>query len=204
MLRVIREFEPTWVIAENVRGLLSLDNGLVFEQVCLDLEASNYQVQPFLIPACAINAPHRRDRVWFVANNISKQEHATTESGFHTESCEQNLDTADATVLRCDGDDAQRQGIQRNDIPCRETGSSYKQAFWDEPWPAVATRLCTLDDGLRRNVVRPDGRRDAEVIPRPKGWRNASLKAAGNSIVPQVAVEIMKAIKSTYETPEEA
>jgi DNA (cytosine-5)-methyltransferase 1 len=71
MLRVIREVEPTWVIAENVRGLLSIDNGVVFEKCCSDLEALGYEVQPFVIPACAVNAPHRRDRVWIVAHSTS-------------------------------------------------------------------------------------------------------------------------------------
>lgn len=68
MLRVIREFEPTWVIAENVRGLLTQGGGVVFEQVCTDLEDAGYEVQPIVIPAVAVNAPHRRDRVWFIAN----------------------------------------------------------------------------------------------------------------------------------------
>jgi DNA (cytosine-5)-methyltransferase 1 len=69
MLRAIQEIKPTFVIAENVAGILSIDDGLVFEQVCLDLEAQGYEVQPFIIPAAAKNAPHRRDRVWFIATN---------------------------------------------------------------------------------------------------------------------------------------
>jgi len=68
MLRVIREVEPTWVIAENVRGLLSIDNGMVFEDCCSSLEALGYDVQPFVIPACGVGAPHRRDRIWIVAH----------------------------------------------------------------------------------------------------------------------------------------
>lgn len=71
MLRVIRLTEPKWVIAENVRGLLTMQQGVVFEQVCTDLEESGYEVQPFIIPAVAVNAPHRRDRVWFVACNTN-------------------------------------------------------------------------------------------------------------------------------------
>jgi len=71
MLRAIQEIKPTFVIAENVAGILSIDDGLVFEQVCLDLEAEGYEVQPFVIPAAAKNAPHRRDRVWFVATNTN-------------------------------------------------------------------------------------------------------------------------------------
>jgi DNA (cytosine-5)-methyltransferase 1 len=69
MLRAIQEIKPTYVIAENVFGITNIDGGLVFEQVCLDLEAEGYEVQPFIIPAASKNAPHRRDRVWFVAQN---------------------------------------------------------------------------------------------------------------------------------------
>jgi len=68
MLRVIREIKPTWVVGENVFGLTNWDGGLVFEQVQADLEAEGYEVQPYVLPACAVNAPHRRDRVWFVAH----------------------------------------------------------------------------------------------------------------------------------------
>ena len=67
MLRAIREVKPKWVIAENVFGITNIDGGLVFEQVCLDLENEGYEVQPFIIPAAAKNAPHRRDRCWFLA-----------------------------------------------------------------------------------------------------------------------------------------
>lgn len=67
MLRVIREIQPTWVVGENVRGLINWNGGLVFDEVQADLEAIGYEVTPFILPACAVNAPHRRDRVWFVA-----------------------------------------------------------------------------------------------------------------------------------------
>ena len=67
MLRVIREVSPRYVVAENVCGLLSQQRGVVFESVCADMEAIGYEVQPFVIPACAVDAPHRRDRVWIVA-----------------------------------------------------------------------------------------------------------------------------------------
>lgn len=68
MFRAIQEIAPAWVVAENVRGILSIDGGMVFEGVCSDLEAAGYSVQAFIIPACAVDAPHKRERVWFVAN----------------------------------------------------------------------------------------------------------------------------------------
>ena len=69
MLRVISEVKPTYVVGENVRGLTNWSGGLVFEEVCVDLESQGYEVQPILLPACAVGAPHRRDRVWFIAKN---------------------------------------------------------------------------------------------------------------------------------------
>jgi len=67
MLRIIREVAPTYVVGENVRGLVNWSEGMVFEEVCADLEAEGYDVQPFVLPAAGVGAPHRRDRVWFVA-----------------------------------------------------------------------------------------------------------------------------------------
>ena len=69
MLRVISEVKPTYVVGENVRGLTNWNGGMVFEEVCVDLESQGYEVQPILLPACAVGAPHRRDRIWFVATN---------------------------------------------------------------------------------------------------------------------------------------
>ncbi|HOW60093.1 MAG TPA: DNA (cytosine-5-)-methyltransferase [Candidatus Omnitrophota bacterium] len=81
MLRVIRLTKPRWVIAENVRGLFTMQNGMVFEQVCLDLENSGYEIQPFIIPAVAVNAPHRRDRIWFVAHAVGDTADRKKKSG---------------------------------------------------------------------------------------------------------------------------
>lgn len=73
MLRAIREVRPRWVVGENVRGLVSWNGGLVFDEVQTDLEAEGYEVLPFVLPACAVDAPHRRDRVWFVAFNANSR-----------------------------------------------------------------------------------------------------------------------------------
>lgn len=99
MLRAIREIQPTWVVGENVAGILTMvqpgtetslgceqslfseedrerilvEQEYVVETVCGDLEREGYSVQPFVIPACAVGAPHRRDRVWFVAYRDSNR-----------------------------------------------------------------------------------------------------------------------------------
>jgi DNA (cytosine-5)-methyltransferase 1 len=67
MLRAIREIQPRWVVGENVFGLVNWSGGLVFHEVQANLEAEGYEVQPYVLPACAKDAPHRRDRIWFVA-----------------------------------------------------------------------------------------------------------------------------------------
>lgn len=97
MLRAIQEIQPTWVIGENVAGILTMvqsgeetevANGCsifeednrkrvllrqeyVVETICQDLEREGYSIQPILIPACAVGAPHRRDRMWFVAHRTN-------------------------------------------------------------------------------------------------------------------------------------
>lgn len=162
MLRIIREFSPSWVIAENVGGLVTWSGGLVFETVCADLETSGYEVQPFVIPAAAVGAPHRRDRIWFVAN---------------------------AGRLR---------GDARRPTPIRPKGQEPEQPYgkradWNRDWQEVAFATCLprMDDGLPPRLVRlPDGTTISEAR-----WRKEALKAYGNAIVPQVAMEIMKAIK---------
>jgi DNA (cytosine-5)-methyltransferase 1 len=67
MFRIIKEIRPTYVIGENVRNLISIREGVVFEQVCTDLESEGYEVQTFVLPASAVNAPHQRYRCWIVA-----------------------------------------------------------------------------------------------------------------------------------------
>jgi DNA (cytosine-5)-methyltransferase 1 len=69
MLRAIREIKPRYVVGENVRGIASWSDGLVFEEVFSDLESEGYEVQAFLLPAVGINAPHKRDRFYFVAKD---------------------------------------------------------------------------------------------------------------------------------------
>ena len=63
MLRIIKEAKPTWVLGENVAGIIKME----LDKVLSDLESIGYETRAFVIPACAVNAPHRRDRVWVVA-----------------------------------------------------------------------------------------------------------------------------------------
>ena len=68
MFRIIQEFTPRWVIGENVKGLTNIQDGVVFETVCTDLEGEGYEVRTFNIPAAGVGAPHRRERLWIIAH----------------------------------------------------------------------------------------------------------------------------------------
>jgi DNA (cytosine-5)-methyltransferase 1 len=80
MFRIIKVFQPKFVIGENVPGIVNIQDGVVFETVCTNLEDEGYEVQPFNIPAAAVGAPHQRKRIWFiavrsdVANTVSNDE----------------------------------------------------------------------------------------------------------------------------------
>lgn len=80
MLGIIQAFRPRDVVAENVPGLVSWNDGLVFEQVQADLEAAGYAVQSFVLPACGTGAPHQRDRVWIVARRIDRASATATDA----------------------------------------------------------------------------------------------------------------------------
>ncbi|HPR90277.1 MAG TPA: DNA (cytosine-5-)-methyltransferase [Synergistaceae bacterium] len=79
MLRIIREVKPTWVVGENVAGILSMDGGAVFEEICTSLENEGYTVESFVLPAISVGAPHRRDRIWIIAHLESKRKRMRVE-----------------------------------------------------------------------------------------------------------------------------
>ena len=66
MFKLIQKHRPTWVIGENVAGLIAL--GL--DSVLADLESENYRTRTFVIPACSVNAKHRRDRLWIIGERV--------------------------------------------------------------------------------------------------------------------------------------
>jgi len=198
MLRVIREFKPTWVVAENVRGLLTINEGVVFQQVCLDLEGEGYEVQPFIIPAVAVNAPHRRDRVWIVAyrasNRLSGQRPAAQdEEGYApgSESTGQLARRPEGPHSNAPDTESQGRELRKR----REKEGVFGCDAWNQNWLEVATELCGVDDGISYEL---DGLKLTKA-----GHRVERLKALGNSIVPQVAIEIFRAINEDLFTHKE-
>lgn len=193
MLRVIQFTKPTWVIAENVRGLLTLNEGVVFQQVCADLEANGYEVQPFIIPAVSVNAPHRRDRIWFVAHAISSPDRGTSRSDGSQKEEERlsERDEVGKSGKPSEVRDASNPRHQRQAFKEQQAAGN-EQYSWDCDWLEVATELCGVDDGLSAAL-------DGFELSKPK-HRQERLKSLGNSIVPQVAIEIMKSIKHAEVT----
>lgn len=253
MLRVIREILPRWVVGENVAGLLTMvqpgadvevggqtslfgedyrkrvlhRQEYVIETICRDLEREGYAVQPLLIPACAVGAPHRRDRIWFIAHRTNAggeamqftgqngiyavgtsshtdgDRYKTREEGERAESCgreyfPQSEKWRDAPE-RFNGLDGfsriaadpygkrqkygNDQGPERRNKPDERFKTQYSSSIW-EKFPTQSP-ICSGDDGL-------SGRLDGITFSK---WRQESVKAYGNAIVPQVAYEIFKTIE---------
>ena len=193
MLRTIQEVQPRWVVGENVLGLVNWNGGLVFEEVQTDLEAKGYEVQAYVLPACAKNAPHRRDRVWFIAYNASN----TNSNGFNK--CNSKYEIAStyrginafSNINKSNGNgnatNSDKIGFSTK-MGNGELGGELGFTKRDEQnmWNSFPTQppICGGDDGLPTEL---------DSISLSK-YRKESLMAYGNAIVPQVAYEIFKAI----------
>ncbi len=194
MLRAIKEIKPKFVIAENVFGITNIDGGLVFEQVCVDLENEGYEVQPFIIPAAAKNAPHRRDRCWFIASNTngnglnqcnSNDEINTSQGGQYAFNDIEQIPTDSKCIGRTEIRDDNGQFKTPQQSECRKqqfSGADSAQSWWRD-FPSQSP-ICGGDDGLPTQL---DG------ITFSK-WRAESIKGYGNAIVPQIAYQLFQII----------
>jgi DNA (cytosine-5)-methyltransferase 1 len=225
MLRTIREVQPRWVVGENVFGLVNWSGGLVFHEVQADLEAAGYEVWPYVLPAAAVNAPHRRDRVWFVAKNTKCNGLVFGESNQEGAEIREFRNTCTGSSIgvylsegptphpngngfnQCNGNDENEYGdaadtghtgLQGSQINgsiggSRQESDKLTTGCVRSNWQNFPTQspICTGNDGLSPRL---DG------ITFPK-WRKESIKAGGNAIVPQVALQIFKAIEQYEQTP---
>lgn len=194
MLRAIREIQPRWVVGENVRGLTNWNGGVVFDEVQADLETEGYEIIPFLLPACAVNAPHRRDRIWFVAhsNNARTNIGLQSQSEWSEDNWNGGFAQSEFGQSNGNGDVADTKNIRREDalengeLERGRFGQSYQRNVWDS-FPSVSP-ICNGNDGISHRL-------DSITFSK---WRNESIKAGGNAIVPQVVYQIFKAIEE-YE-----
>lgn len=194
MLRCVKEVKPKYVIGENVRGLVNWNGGLVFHEVQDDLEREGYEVQSFLIPAASVNAPHQRYRIWFVAyckdfgcqptkTSNKWEEHIQNDRNGIRTSFESNGEIRNVTnpnITRL-----QQQHFTSEPIKKKKFS---RASFEGRDFTSFPTKspICGGDDGIPREL-------DSITFSK---WRNQSIKAYGNAIVPQVAFEIFKAIQS--------
>ena len=185
MLRVISEVQPVFVVGENVAGLLSMENGRTLERIFSDLENEGFRIETFVIPACAIGAWHRRERVWIVAyrdgnnqktGNIYPNSQSTKyEQSWNSQSRQNGLTNIykDTPYTISTGQQTGRNG----NITKRQAQFAWINATTGEQWQS--------EPSVGRVVHGLSGRVDR-------------LKALGNAIVPQVAYEIFKAIEQTF------
>jgi len=179
MLRAVREIRPRYVVGENVRGLTNWNGGLVLDQVCSDLELEGYQVQSFILPAVAKNAPHRRDRIWIVAHSDDGQRRYENET-LRTRGNSSTASSAYTTNTECFRSPWKEYG--------KEEPGQHPKAHPRSWWKDFPTQspVYSGDDGLPR---------DLDGISFSK-WRNESIKAYGNAIVPQIALELFQVIQN--------
>lgn len=178
MFRIIKEAKPTWVIGENVPGIINM----ALDEVCVDLESEGYEVQTFIIPACAVNAPHRRDRVWIIAHSKHNGRAAAEK--------QRNDSKALAGCEKGQGCAQQSKGVcppafmaDTNCTGCEKLNSpalAARAGFSARPFATVEYRgdieptICRNDDGI------PD--------------RVDKLKSLGNAVVPWIPAIIGKFI----------
>lgn len=219
MFRLIRECQPTWVIGENVAGLINL--GL--DEVCADLEGEGYSVQPFVIPACAIGAPHRRDRLWIIAckngdanaNRIGSGRRRLLRS--HQQEINQRGCKQRRTEPRDRKEREPRSVCQNVADPCSfgssgqgravRSGNQEKERDRQEcrvindrgrtPKPGMGRGLDGIPaqlDAIRRGWLDGTWEQGIPRVSTENHYRKDRLKAYGNAVVPQVVQVIGEAI----------
>jgi len=190
MLRVIREAQPAWLIGENVAGLVTME----LDNILSDVESLGYSAWPLIVPACAVDARHRRDRVWIVAhaNERRGEQCDKNERGFSKpdpECAGLGEDVADADESSCQGNERAERGKPKRTEHQQHCGRQLESA------------ICGMADGLPEGLDGGSGfcqwpEEDYSTPRVATGIKHRAhrLKGLGNSIVPQVAEEIIRAI----------
>tara|TARA_R100001224_G_scaffold60789_1_gene36216 strand:- start:1150 stop:2088 length:939 start_codon:yes stop_codon:yes gene_type:complete len=208
---IVQAKRPDWCVFENVSGHISL--GL--DTVLSDLESKGYSCQAFVIPACAVNAPHRRDRVWIIARNVGNSEHdgssAATVSGKHGQDeagCAERQSAAkqsegaskprhDANVGNSDDAVQRGKALADTDNEGSQGRLSGRQSTeWQgEHGHARCSGTAHRQPAKDWWAIEPPVGRVAHGIP----GRVDRLKGLGNAIVPQIAMQIGLTIKAVRD-----
>lgn len=175
MLRIIGEIHPSWVVPENVPGIINWSGGLVFNEVQDDLENKGYEVCPIILPAVGRGAIHRRRRVWFVAYSASngcKGRHKET-GGTQRQSEQRWMQQSSGGSSFNAYTNSKRLQGNSSEPQTRRNINGFAEIVSGGNYPSEPS-LCRTNDGIPNRVDR--------------------IKSLGNAIVPQVAYQIFKAI----------
>jgi DNA (cytosine-5)-methyltransferase 1 len=204
MLRAIREIQPRWVVGENVRGLTNWNGGMVFDEVQADLEAEGYEVLPFLLPAAGVGAPHRRDRIWFIAHAAGRGhrrfdligENRRQEEKDEGEAQREEWDEAIGERFRyIDRGVMSATTITDPDLDQRTDGRMHeKRPITAVGHPIMRDSSDNREQDWRQFPTKSPVHRRNDGVPN----RLDRIAALGNAIVPQVALQIFRAIQA-YE-----
>jgi len=183
IIRILQVSKAKWIIAENVVGLITIQDGFLLEHCISSLEAEGYEIQSVVIPACSKNAPHRRSRIWLIGQLVA-----------NSKSINRNVNG----IVREHGEaKIQEVSGNRDGISNTQRQQPKRSSSW-----SVEQRVGDMADGISTGLLRHFDR-EPEDIPRvTQGEKDRAkkLKALGNSIVPQVAAEILLAIRVSEES----
>jgi DNA (cytosine-5)-methyltransferase 1 len=195
MLRIISEVRPTWAICENVPGIVNME----LDQVLVDLEGAGYETQTFIIPACGLDAPHIRKRVWIVAHAEcnrwrSRRTKRKGQQGRFSSIGTSNVSNSEYMRRRESARNINSSyealcASERKKSPFRIGSSSENVAYSDEF--NGRTRAGREAFNHCQWIPEPDVGRVAHGV----SYRVDRLRALGNAIVPQVAFQFFKMIK---------
>jgi DNA (cytosine-5)-methyltransferase 1 len=191
MFRVIKEVKPTFIIAENVRGLINIQDGMVFETVCSDLESEGFEIQTFIIPAAGVGAPHKRERVWIVG--YSKYNGSlTSKIKKRDDKINDRAEEGENTTL-----EPERTSRSGNNVTMENSGcelyerSSIRGKDEDETRKEITNQhQRSSSTSWRSWEFEPDVGRVANGVP----GRAHRLRGLGNAIIPKIAEEIGRSI----------
>ena len=217
MFDVIKQTKPRWVIAENVRGIVTTQDGLAFNIVHSDLESEGYEVQAFNIPAIGKGAWHKRERIWFIANSKSKRFFSTSKSEICNKE-QQRLDNDTKKIrseIRSNNSRCSEQTLSNSNARLGSRKTDEVQTGWtttangskitsnsNELGTQVSTkRQLTSIELLRSESKENWWQTQSKLCGVPDGIsygldkdRAKRIKALGNAIVPQIIETIGKAI----------
>lgn len=186
--RLMDEYRPSWGLFENVAGHVSM--GL--DDVLSDLEGKGYTTRTYIIPACALNAPHRRDRVWIVANASSAGARLETYSNRRCE--RETARTLEPEILPQRYRQGCSEGINssRKDVANAECVGQQEQGRTERPLRPKKKRKGKADWVVSNCgwEAEPDVGRVANGFPNGMD----RLKSLGNAVVPQIPEMIGRAI----------